>query len=304
MYMRFYGFKDRPFTLTPDPRFLFLSEDHFDALEHLIYGIAGGEGFLMLSGEVGTGKTTLCRALIDRLSDRVVSSLVLNPFQDYPGLLKNILWDFTLIPEGPSVNEMTNQLIEFLLNEVAPKGKTALIVIDEAQNLDDATLEQLRVLSNVETDREKLLQILLLGQEELIRKLACSELRQLNQRISVRYFLSPLRKEEVGQYLQHRLGVAAPQRQVHFSDAAVSEVFRFSRGVPRLINMLAHRTLLAGFVKGCDNLDRSLVRRAGNSLFGEKPNQFRRILNRLSRRTAAAPPEPALPERVEYELDH
>ncbi len=302
MYMRFYGFKERPFTLTPDPRFLFLSEDHFDALEHLIYGISGGEGFLLLTGEVGTGKTTLCRALIDRLSERVVSSLILNPFQDYPGLLKNILWDFALIPEGQSVNEMTNQLIEYLINEVAPKGKTALIIIDEAQNLDDSTLEQLRVLSNVETDREKLLQILLLGQEELVQKLGRNELRQLNQRISVRFFLSPLRKKEVGQYLRHRLGVGCPQRRVHFTASGVAEVFRFSRGVPRLINMLAHRTLLAGFVKGSDSLDRSLVRRAGSSLFGEKRSQFTQIMNRLTRRQPPGP-EARLVEQVEHELN-
>jgi len=302
MYMRFYGFKERPFTLTPDPRFLFLSEDHFDALEHLIYGISGGEGFLMLTGEVGTGKTTLCRALIDRLSERVVSSLILNPFQDYPGLLKNILWDFALIPEGLSVNEMTNQLIEYLLNEVAPKGKTALIIIDEAQNLDDATLEQLRVLSNVETDREKLLQILLLGQEELIAKLGRTELRQLNQRISIRFFLSPLRKKEVGQYLRHRLGVGSPQRKVHFTSSGMAEIFRFSRGVPRLINMLAHRTLLAGFVKGADALDASLVRRAGNSLFGEKRNQFQKILHRMIKHPQKGP-EAKLVEQVENELN-
>ena len=280
MYMSYYGFRERPFTLTPDPRFLYLSEDHFDALEHLIYGISGGEGFLLLTGEVGTGKTTLCRALIDRLSERVVSSLILNPFQDYSGLLKNILWDFALIPEGQTTNDMTNQLIEYLLNEVAPKGKTALIIIDEAQNLDDSALEQLRVLSNVETDREKLLQILLLGQEELVSKLARNELRQLNQRISVRFFLGPLRKKELGQYLSHRLGVGAPQRNVHFTRTGISEIYRYSRGVPRLINILAHRTLLAGFVKGTDALDRFLVLRASSSLFGEKETQFRRLLNR------------------------
>jgi general secretion pathway protein A len=302
MYMRFYGFKERPFTLTPDPRFLFLSEDHFDALEHLLYGISGGEGFLLLTGEVGTGKTTLCRALIDRLQDRVVSSLILNPFQDYPGLLKNILWDFSLIPEGLSVNEMTNQLIEFLLNEVAPKGKTALIIIDEAQNLDDATLEQLRVLSNVETDREKLLQILLLGQEELVVKLGRTELRQLNQRISVRFFLTPLKKKEVGRYLSHRLGVGDPVRKVHFTASGISEIYRFSRGVPRLINMLAHRTLLAGFVKGSDVLDRALVRRAGNSLFGEKPRQFKRLLNRVLG-TPQTEPDLRFIEQVEHELN-
>lgn len=302
MYMRFYGFKERPFTLTPDPRFLYLSEDHFDALEHLVYGISGGEGFLLLSGEVGTGKTTLCRALIDRLSERVVSSLILNPFQDYPGLLKNILWDFALIPEGQSVNEMTNQLIEFLLNEVAPKGKTALIVIDEAQNLDDGTLEQLRVLSNVETDREKLLQILLLGQEELVQKLGRNELRQLDQRISVRYFLSPLRRKEVGQYLRHRLKVASPQREIRFSASGVLEIHRFSRGVPRLINMLAHRTLLAGYVKGSDVLDAALVRRAGQSLFGEKRGKFRRILGRVTRRPLRGP-DTGLFEQVEHELN-
>jgi len=185
---------------------------------------------------------------------------------------------------------------------VAPKGKTALIVIDEAQNLDDGALEQLRVLSNVETDREKLLQILLLGQEELVQKLGRSELRQLDQRISVRYFLSPLRRKEVGQYLHHRLGVASPQRKVHFTSSGMMEVYRFSRGVPRRINMLAHRALLAGFVKGSDALDAMLVRRAGQSLFGEKQSTFRRILGRVTRRPVREP-EPGLVEQVEYELN-
>ncbi len=271
----YYGFREKPFALTPDPRFFYLSADHLEALEHLAFGIHEGEGFLLLVGAIGTGKTTLSRVLIDRLGGQAITSLVLNPFQEYVDLLRNILWDFGVIPEGATVNELTNQLIDFLLNEAGPKGKSALVIIDEAQNLNREALEQLRILSNVETDKEKLLQILLLGQEELLAKLQAAELRQLYQRISVKYFLSPLPRREVGRYIAHRLAVCRPARPVVFTPAALRAVYRFSRGIPRLINMIASRCLVAGFVRETDRIDSGMVRRARSSLFGEK---YRRIV--------------------------
>lgn len=279
MYEKFYGFKDKPFALTPDPEFFYLSRDHVEALEHLIYGISQGEGFMMLAGAIGSGKTTTSRVLTEKLGDSVLFSLILNPFQDFFSLLKNIIWDLGVIPDGSTREELINQLIEFLLNEAAPKGKTVLIIIDEAQNLSGETLEQLRILSNVETDKEKLLQILLLGQEELIHKLERPELRQLNQRISVRYYLGPLAKKETGAYLQHRLARARPSKTITFTAAAVREIYKFSLGVPRLINMLANRCLIAGFVRETHTLDRGIVRRARESLFGDKSQDIKRIMD-------------------------
>lgn len=276
MYQKYYGFKAKPFALTPDPEFFYLSSDHLDAIEHMVYGVTEGEGFLLLVGKIGTGKTTTSRVLTEKLGDSVVHSLILNPFQDFFSLLKNILWDLGVIPEGTTATELTNQLIEFLLNEVGPKGKTALIIIDEAQNLTNETLEQLRVLSNIETDKEKLLQILLLGQEELLHKLESEELRQLNQRISIKFFLNPLNKSEVSEYINHRMKRAGVGRRITFTRAAVREVYKFSKGVPRLINMVANRCLIAGFVRETTTIDKRVVKRAIESLYGDK---FKKVKN-------------------------
>lgn len=276
MYEKYYGFRAKPFALTPDPEFFYLSQDHLDAIEHMIYGITEGEGFLLLVGKIGTGKTTTSRVLTEKLGESVIHSLILNPFQDFYSLVKNILWDMGVIPEGVTTSELINQLIEFLLNEVGPKGKTALIIIDEAQNLSVETLEQLRVLSNVETDKEKLIQVLLLGQEELLARLEAHELRQLNQRITVRFFLNPLDRSEVLKYMQHRIERAGARRKITFTRAAVREIYRFSRGVPRLINMVANRCLIAGFVRETAVIDKSIVKRARESLYGGKRNMMKK----------------------------
>ncbi len=277
MIKKYYGFSEKPFSLTPDPLFFYFSRDHIDALEHLIFGISEGEGFLLLAGGIGTGKTTLSRVLVNKLDDSIVHSLILNPFQDFIELLKNILWDLSIIPEGNSKSELINQLNEFLLNEVSIKGKTALIIIDEAQNLSSETLEQLRILSNIETEKEKLLQILLMGQEELIQKLNLQELRQLNQRITVRFYLNPLKKNEIKDYLNYRIMKAKPKKDIKFSRLAVKEIYNFSKGVPRLINMIANRALIAGFVAERNTIDWRIVKRARESLFGEKHKKIEKI---------------------------
>jgi len=277
MINKYYGFDEKPFSLTPDPSFFYFSKDHIDALEHLIFGIAEGEGFLMLAGGIGTGKTTISRVLVNKLEDSIVHSLILNPFQEFIDLLKNILWDFSVIPEGNSKSELVTQLNEYLINEVSLKGKTALLIIDEAQNLSIETLEQLRILSNIETDKEKLLQILLMGQEELVQKLNLQQLRQLNQRITVRFYLSPLKKSEIGEYLEFRLKKANPKKDVKFTRSAIKEIYNFSNGVPRLINMIANRCLIAGFVSEKDSIDKKIVRRAKESLFGEKQKQIDKL---------------------------
>jgi general secretion pathway protein A len=276
MYEKYYGFKAKPFALTPDPEFFYLSQDHLDAIEHMIYGITEGEGFLLLIGKIGTGKTTTSRVLTEKLGESVIHSLILNPFQDFFSLVKNILWDMGVIPEGVTTSELINQLIEFLLNEVGPKGKTALIIIDEAQNLSVETLEQLRVLSNVETDKEKLIQVLLLGQEELLSRLETHELRQLNQRITVRFFLNPLERSEVLKYMQHRIERAGVRKKITFTRAAVREIYRFSRGIPRLINMISNRCLIAGFVRETTVIDKSIVKRARESLYGGKRGEMKK----------------------------
>lgn len=277
MFEKYYGFKAKPFSLTPDSDFFYLSQDHLDAIENLVYGISEGEGFLLLVGKIGTGKTTTSRVLTKKLGDSVIHSLILNPFQDFFSLLKNILWDLDVIPEGTTTNELINQFIEFLLNEVGPKGKTTLIIIDEAQNLSNETLEQLRVLSNIETDKEKLIQIVLLGQEELLIKLESEELRQLNQRISVKFFLNPLNKREVSRYIYHRIKIAEPGKNITFTHAAAREIYKFSKGVPRLINMFANRCLIAGFVSETTVIDKAIVKRARESLYGNKFKQIKKI---------------------------
>ena len=277
MINKFYGFKEKPFSLTPDPDFFYFSKDHIDALEHLIYGVSEGEGFLLLAGGIGTGKTTISRVLINKLGESIIHSLVLNPFQNFIELLKNILWDLGIIPEGTSTNELIAQLNEFLLNEVAIKGKTALIIIDEAQNLSTETLEQLRILSNIETDKEKLVQILLMGQEELLQKLNLQGLRQLNQRITVRFYLNPLKRNEVKEYLNFRIKKGNPEKNIKFTKMAVKEIYNFSKGVPRLINMIANRCLIAGFVSEKTTIDWRIVKRAKDSLFGEKFNKIEKI---------------------------
>ncbi len=290
MYQAYYGFRQKPFQLTPDPEFFYLSRDHLEALEHLCYGIEGGEGFMLLIGAIGTGKTTLSRVLAARLSEKVVYSLVLNPFQDYDQLLKTVLHDLGVYSPHQRAEELTNDLLYHLVHIVAPAGKTALVIIDEAQNLDDETLEKLRILSNIETDKEKLLQFLLLGQEELLEKLARRNLRQLNQRIAIRYFLQALNRGETARYLNHRLLAATPARPVKFTASAVRLIHKYSGGVPRLINMLANRCLLAGYVNDTATIDRKLVRRAVISLNGAREKSVLGLKKRNAPRQPFASP--------------
>jgi general secretion pathway protein A len=201
MYLEFFNLREKPFGLTPDPRFLFFSEKHREALDHLLYGIHQREGFVLISGDTGTGKTTLCRALIERLDpNEVATALILNPLLNETELLKAILEDFGLPATGATRKELLDVLNRFLLETLAA-GKTAVLIIDEAQNLSTNCLEQVRLLSNLETDKEKLIQIILAGSEELPAKLEKPELRHLQQRISIRYHLRPLDREEARRYL-------------------------------------------------------------------------------------------------------
>ncbi len=297
----YYGFAEQPFSLTPDPRFFFRSEAHERALEDLHRAIRRREGFMLLTGDIGTGKTTLCRTLLDQLDDRTFTALVLNPFVTEEELLRVILLDFGVVSRaearrgalaGSTKQDMVEVLNQFLAS-LAGIGASAVLVIDEAQNLPAATLEQVRVLTNLETDRRKLLQIVLVGQLNLVMILAGPDMRQLDQRISRRCRLQPLNRRETGAYVAHRLHVARGTTGVHFTDKAIDQVHRLSAGVPRMINLLCDRALERGQAAGAARITPSLVLEAGGQLALEPPRRRKgdRIKARLQRwavRAAAA----------------
>ena len=276
MYTGFYGLREKPFSLAPDPRFLFLSASHREALAHLLYGIEEGEGFIEVIGQVGTGKTTLCRTLLGRIGQDAEIAYIFNPSPSELELLSAINREFGLPTAVRTRTELLDSLNHFLLEKNAA-GRRVLLVIDEAQNLDPAVLEQVRLLSNLETDRAKLLQIVLIGQPELEENLARSDLRQLRQRITVRWSLRPLSRSEVGEYLEHRLRVAGCADPQLFTPGAVRALTRISRGVPRLINAVADRALLAAYTEGSRKVDAKYVRRASRELPATELSGFREL---------------------------
>jgi len=274
MYEEYFGFIEKPFSLTPDPRYLYRSESHANAFELLQYAMRRREGFVVVTGDIGTGKTTLCRALLEQIDSRTFTALVLNPFLSEDDLLKLILQDFGVVSReeakagrlaGVSKQDLIDTLYDFLLG-LLPLHANAVLIIDEAQNLPLPVLEQLRILSNLETDKEKLLQIILVGQQNLKPLLRSPELRQLDQRVSIRYELQPLNAEETGAYIAHRLNVAGSQATVVFSPKAVQHVFQFSGGIPRLINLLCDRSLLGAFSAKTNKVAPEMVLRAAESL--------------------------------------
>jgi general secretion pathway protein A len=249
MYLDFYGFREKPFNLTPDPRFVFLSKNHREAFAHLLYGINNRAGFIALTGEVGSGKTTVLRALLSQLDgDHHRTALIFNPCLSPPELLQSITREFGI----PTCTSHSASLLEalnlFLLQQNAA-GRTVVLVIDEAQNLEAAVLEQVRLISNLETDREKLIQIVLSGQPEFAHLLKREEMRQLSQRITVRYHLQPMDFQDTVDYINHRLEVAGGRGGVIFSRWALKRIYRYSRGLPRLINAACDRMLLAGYAR-------------------------------------------------------
>jgi general secretion pathway protein A len=271
MYLDFYGLAEPPFSLTPDPRFLFLSRRHREGLEQLLYGIREKKGFIQLTGEVGSGKTTLCRAALTRLAPTTKTALVLNPILSSVQLLRTILVELGLEPTGRADRSIyMEKLNEFLLEQV-PLGHDVVLFIDEAQDLSPELLEQVRLLSNLETDSRKLLQIVLLGQPELKEMLDKKRLRQLRQRITVRYHLPPLTRDEMELYIQWRLQIAGANGRPVFTSWALRKIFGYSKGIPRLINAVCDTTLLAGFVESTDQLGVRQVRRAIRELEGATP---------------------------------
>ncbi len=268
MYPKYFGLKEPSFSITPDPQYLFLSEQHREALAHLLYGAGARGGFVLLSGEVGTGKTTVCRAFLEQLPEGVDVALVLNPAMTAVELMHAVCDEFGVeVPEGEvSVKVLVDYLNRFLLDAHA-RGRHPVLIIDEAQNLRPQVLEQIRLLTNLETSKRKLLQIFLIGQPELRRMLASDELRQLNQRITARFHLEPLSARETAAYVDHRIAVAGVVRPL-FSAAALRRVHRFSGGVPRLINLICDRALLGAAVSRRMQVTPAIVDRAAREVRG------------------------------------
>ncbi len=270
MYTDFFGLHEKPFSITPDPRYLYLSERHGEALAHLVYGVTESGGFIQLTGEVGTGKTTLVRSLLlNRLPDNADVAVVLNPQLSVVEFLATICEELHIevTHNKGSIKALTDALNLHLLKAHAANRRT-ILVVDEAQNLAPAVLEQVRLLTNLETAKQKLLQIILIGQPELRDLLARNDLRQLAQRITARYHLEPLSREETASYIEHRLKVAGALGEV-FDSGAKSEVFRLSQGVPRLINVICDRALLGAYANESRHADARLIRLAAAEVKGE-----------------------------------
>ncbi len=266
MYTEFYGLKEFPFNITPDPHFLFLSPVHQEAIQHLRYGIAEKKGFIVLTGEVGCGKTTICRFLLEEIDDKPIeTALILNPRVSETQLLQAILRELGVDKVKRSKQECLEQLNKLLL-KLVDEGKDIVLIIDESQNMTFQALENLRLLSNLETNTQKLLQIILIGQPELKEKLQHKSLRQLRQRILVNYDLRPLTREEMEQYIRYRLIIAGANGRPEFTRAAMKKIFKHSRGTPRLVNNLCDKSMLSAFIKTRDLITWWDVRRAAKEM--------------------------------------
>lgn len=266
MYEEFYGFRDNPFRLTPDPDYLFLSTNHQEALGHLLFGVREGSGVVVITGEIGAGKTTLLRTLVRNLDDNTIVAYIFNPALSAVELLQTLNADLGLPSSSTSKKELIDDLNRFLLAQQAA-GRRVVVIVDEAQDLEPSVLEQLRLLSNLETERDKLLQIMLVGQPELREILARPDLAQLDQRVTLKWHLGPLDEEETATYIRHRIRVASDGREpVQFSKSAHAAVYRIAHGIPRLINVLCHRALLIGYTREERQIDRATIMQAAKEL--------------------------------------
>jgi general secretion pathway protein A len=267
MYESYFGLAEAPFSIAPDPRYLYMSQRHQEALAHLLYGVNGGGGFVLLTGEVGAGKTTVCRCLLDQIPESCDVAYIFNPKLTVTELLSTICTEFGITCQSgnPSVKVYVDCINDYLLDAHA-RGRHTVLIIDEAQNLSPDVLEQLRLLTNLETSQRKLLQIILLGQPELAAMLDRPELRQLAQRIIARYHLGPLDRHEVTAYVQHRLGVSGTQRRL-FPVSLMGKLYRLSGGIPRLINLLCDRALLGTYAQSKERVDRATLRQAAHEVF-------------------------------------
>ena len=271
MYYQYFGLNEPPFSIAVNPRYLFMSPRHRDALAHLLYGVGAGGGFILLTGEVGTGKTTINRCLLEQIPQDTDTAIILNPALNAMELLASVCDELNIKYDqnNHTLKTLTDHLHKFLLDNHARNRKTVLL-IDEAQHLEFDVLEQIRLLTNLETNSEKLLQIILIGQPELAQILARPELRQLNQRITARYNLEPLNLEETGAYINHRLQVAgmSPERVI-FSSSVVRGIYKVTRGIPRVINVLCDRMLLGAYGRNKPRADHAMVQLAAREVLGE-----------------------------------
>lgn len=269
MYLDYYNLKEFPFNITPDPKFLYFTGHHREAFDHLVYGITQRKGFIQLTGEVGSGKTTLCRAVLNHLAQQVETALILNPSLDYVQLLRAILHDFGVKDPGHDQLDCIETLNRYLLKK-RRQNQIVAVLIDEAQDLSPDMMEQVRLLSNLETDQHKLLQIVMCGQPELQERLDSRELRQLRQRITVRYHLSPLSRVETESYIDYRLTVAGSDGRIRFDAGAIRAVHRYTGGCPRMINNLCDNALLAGYVEDTWSINARCVKKAHRQLGGRR----------------------------------
>jgi general secretion pathway protein A len=271
LYLDYFGLAEAPFSIAPAPRYLYMSQRHQEALAHLLYGIQGDGGFVLLTGEVGTGKTTVCRSLLDRMPDDCEVAYIFNPRLSVEELLATLCHEFGIAcPPGNTSNKVFIDCINAHLLDLHGRGRHAVLIIDEAQNLSAEVLEQMRLLTNLETSERKLLQIILLGQPELADLLARPELRQLAQRIIARYHLGPLTRPEVAAYVRHRLAVAGTERPL-IPAGLFGRLYRLSGGIPRVINLLCDRALLGAYAQGKERVDRATLAQAAREVFGHSP---------------------------------
>ena len=284
MYNRYFGFKENPFSIAPDPRFLYMSEMHRDALAHLNYGLSPDNCIILLTGEVGTGKTTICRRFLEQLDQMTDVAVILNPKLSVLELLSAICDEFQIVVEGnkAGMKSYIDSLNLFLLQAYA-QDRHCLLVIDEAQNLDKDVLEMVRLLTNLETNQRKLLKIFLFGQSELVGSLARPDMTQINQRITVRFHLKGLQLYDIKEYIGHRIIVAGGgENRTLFDKRAVKKINHLSGGIPRLINTICDRSLLGAFSEGKKTVDASTVKKAGREIFsGGKPKPNPRYLLRI-----------------------
>lgn len=266
MYLEYFGFSDPPFSIAPDPRFLYLSQRHQEALAHLLYGVHGGGGFVLLTGEVGSGKTTICRCLLEQIPENCDVAYIFNPKLTVEELLSTFCSEIGICypPGNTSIKVFIDYINSHLLRAHA-KGRYTVLIIDEAQNLSAEVLEQMRLLTNLETNQRKLLQIILIGQPELATLLERPELRQLSQRIVARYHLDPLSKKEVGAYVRHRLERSGGKSYL-IPERLMGRLYRLSGGVPRIINVLCDRALLGAYVQGKERVDRATLEQAAREV--------------------------------------
>ncbi len=269
MYSKFFGFKERPFEISPDPKFLYMGENHREALAHLVYAVQAGKSFTVITGEVGMGKTTLVQTLLSRIEGDVRTAHIFNPKLNPVDFLRYICTDLGVATgSAGSKGQMLGLLHKFLL-ECYARNEKVVLLIDEAQALDPVLLEEVRLLTNLETPKSKLLQVILLGQPELDKTLADPNFRQLKQRISVRYRISPLSRKETKAYIQHRLKAAGAKNRDIFDAGAIETVYDYSRGIPRLINVVCDNALLSGFATETKHINKRMIREVISSL--ERP---------------------------------